>query len=91
MAVDPDSATGEIRFAHSERLIENDGDNMLNQVEAAGLNPDAGCRMGICHACSCRKVSGRVKDTRTGAISDAGEQDIQLCVSVPVDTVTLDL
>jgi hypothetical protein len=47
--------------------------------------------MGICHACTCRKASGRVRDTRTGEISDAGEADIQICISVPVGTVTLDI
>ncbi len=47
--------------------------------------------MGICHACTCVKKAGRVRDTRTGEISDAGEAEIQICVSVPVGSVTLDL
>lgn len=84
-------AEGEVRFLKSERLAPNDGDTLLNQAEAAGLRPESGCRMGICHACTCTKTAGRVRDLRNGAISDAGEEEIQLCVSVPVGTVALDL
>ena len=36
-------------------------------------------------------VSGRVRDTRTGQLGEEGEEDIQICVSVPVGTVTLDV
>ncbi|WP_420428179.1 ferredoxin reductase [Algiphilus sp.] len=86
-----EDAEGEVRFLKSERLAPNDGDTLLNQAEAAGLRPDSGCRMGICHACTCTKTAGRVRDLRNGAISDAGEEEIQLCVSVPVGTVALDL
>lgn len=82
---------GEVRFARSERLAANDGDTLLNQAEAAGLTPESGCRMGICHTCTCTKTAGRVRDLRNGAVSDAGEEEIQICVSVPVGTVVLDL
>lgn len=91
VTLDAASALGEVRFTRSERLTQNNGDTLLNQAEAAGLSPVSGCRMGICHACTCRKTSGRVRDLRSGQISDADESDIQLCVSVPVGTVTLDL
>lgn len=86
-----DDAGGELRLALSERLLENNGDTLLNQAEAAGLKPQVGCRMGICYSCTCRKTSGQVRDLRSGRISDAGEEDIQICVSVPVGTVTVDL
>ena len=86
-----DSAEGEVRFARSERLIANSGESLLEQAEAAGLKPQAGCRMGICYSCTCRKSAGQVRDLRTGQISEAGEADIQICVSVPVGTVVLDI
>lgn len=86
-----ENADGEVRFVKSERLTTNDGDTLLNQAEAAGLNPESGCRMGICHTCTCTKTAGQVRDVRNGAISDAGEEEIQICVSVPVGTVALDL
>lgn len=82
---------GEVRFARSERLMTNSGATLLEQAESLGLRPQAGCRMGICHTCTCRKTSGQVRDLRSGQISEAGEQDIQICVSVPVGTVTLDI
>lgn len=91
VVVDAAGAEGEVRFIRSERLAVNNGGTLLDQAEAAGLKPESGCRMGICHACTCRKTAGKVRDTRTGEISDSGEQDIQICVSVPVGTVTLDL
>lgn len=87
-----DEATGgELRFARSERLAVSDGATLLEQAEAAGLRPNHGCRMGICHACSCRKTAGRVRDIRDGRLSGDGEEDIQLCVSQPVGSVTLEL
>ncbi len=89
--VDPDKVEGEVRFARSERLADNSGDTLLNQAETAGLNPASGCRMGICFACTCRKSSGQVRDIRNGQLSGVGEEDIQLCVSVPVGTVVVDL
>ena len=91
LVVDSTNAEGEVRFARSERLAVNTGGTLLDQAEAAGLKPEAGCRMGICHTCTCRKTAGKVRDTRTGEISAAFEADIQICISVPVGTVTLDI
>ncbi len=91
LVIDSANAEGEVRFARSERLAVNTGGTLLDQAEAAGLKPEAGCRMGICHTCTCRKTAGKVRDIRTGEISDAGEADIQICISVPVGTVVLDI
>ncbi|HEU0196725.1 MAG TPA: ferredoxin reductase [Nevskiaceae bacterium] len=82
---------GEVRYARSERVAENHGGSLLEQAEAAGLRPECGCRMGICHSCTTRKLSGRVRDLRTGEVSGDGEEDIQICVCAPVGTVALDL
>jgi stearoyl-CoA 9-desaturase NADPH oxidoreductase len=81
----------EVRFSRSERWVVGSGASLLDQAEAAGLRPDAGCRRGICHSCTCRKTAGRVRDLRTGALSDSGEEDIQLCITAPEGPVTLDL
>ncbi len=86
-----ENAEGDVRFARSERLAANSGQNLLEQAEAAGLRPEHGCRMGVCYACTCRKTSGRVRDLRTGQLGEDGEQDIQICVSVPEGSVTLDI
>lgn len=41
-----------LRFATSGITAENDGRPILEQAEAAGLQPEFGCRMGICFACT---------------------------------------
>jgi stearoyl-CoA 9-desaturase NADPH oxidoreductase len=84
-------ATGAIRFARSGVEAANGGGTLLAQAEAAGLTPQSGCRMGICHTCSCRKLEGAVRDLRTGAVSAAPDEQIQICVNVPVGDVTLDI
>lgn len=84
-------ATGAIRFARSGAQAVNSGGTLLDQAEAAGLTPQSGCRMGICHTCSCRKLEGAVRDVRTGAVSTAPDEQIQICVTVPVGDVTLDI
>lgn len=92
--VDPDgdaTATGSINFARSGRAAQNSGASLLDQAEAAGLTPQSGCRMGICHTCSCRKVEGAVRDLRTGEVSTAPDELIQICVNAPVGDVTLDI
>ena len=91
VVADDANAEGEVRFARSETFAKNNGATLLDQAEAAGLKPESGCRMGICKACTCIKTAGKVRDTRTGEISDAGEAEIQICVSVPVGTVTLEI
>ncbi len=85
-------AGGTVTFARSshEVLVE-DGRSLLEVAEEAGLNPRYGCRMGICHQCSCRKSSGVVMNRLTGRASSPGEETIQLCISSPRGPVSLDL
>ena len=47
--------------------------------------------MGICNTCSCRKLSGSVRNALTGEISTAEDELIRICVSVPAGDVALDL
>lgn len=91
--VDPDQevVAGTLRFARSGVEARSSAAPLLDQAEAAGLTPQSGCRMGICHTCSCRKLEGAVRDVRTGEISTAPDELIQICVNVPVGDVTLDI
>ena len=57
----------------------------------AGLSPEFGCRMGICHTCSCRKTAGTVKNLSTGEVSSSDDEEIQICVSAPVGDVVVEL
>lgn len=86
-----DHVAGSVQFARSGRVAQSTGASLLDQAEAAGLTPQSGCRMGICHTCSCRKVEGAVRDLRTGEVSTAPDELIQICVTAPVGDVTLDI
>jgi stearoyl-CoA 9-desaturase NADPH oxidoreductase len=88
---DTAEAVGTVSFSASGREAANSGLALLEQAEDAGLTPDHGCRMGICNTCSCRKTAGTVRNVLTGALSSAGEEQIRICVSVPVGDVALDL
>jgi len=85
------AAQGTLRFVRSGRETQIAGGTLLEQVEAAGLTPEFGCRMGICHTCTCRKTAGAVRDMRTGEVSAEEDEDIQLCVSVPAGDVALEI
>jgi stearoyl-CoA 9-desaturase NADPH oxidoreductase len=82
---------GLISFSDSQVEVTDDGRPLLEQAEAAGLSPESGCRMGICHTCTRRKTRGAVKNLITGAVSTSAEEDVQICVSVPVGDVEMAL
>ncbi len=84
-------AEGSVEFATSGLRVKNSGAALLEQAERAGLNPEFGCRMGICHTCCCRKTAGKVRNLTTGEVSSSDEQEIQICVSAPVGDVVVDL
>jgi ferredoxin-NADP reductase len=86
-----ESSGGRIAFTDSGVELTDDGRPLLEQAEAAGLTPESGCRMGICHSCTRRKTSGVVKNLITGAVSSADAEDVQICVSAPVGDVDLAL
>ena len=65
--------------------------SLLELAEEQKLNALSGCRIGVCHQCVCTKTSGRVFNIKTGSISDSGEEEIQLCISKPIDNVALEL
>jgi ferredoxin-NADP reductase len=81
-----------LTFAKSGRAVDaGTRTSLLEQAEDAGLRPLHGCRMGICHSCKCRKLSGVVRNELTGQISSEADEEIQLCVSTPRSDVILDL
>jgi len=61
--------------------VANSGASLLEQAEAAGLRPAFGCRMGICHTCTCRKRAGTHKNLITGEVPSAPDEELQRCVS----------
>lgn len=89
--VPTEASGGRVTFADSAVEVTDDGRSLLEQAEAAGLRPQSGCRMGICHTCTRRKTSGAVKNLITGAVSTSVEEDVQICVTAPVGDVDVAL
>ncbi len=89
LAIATDEAEGSVQFAASGASVANSGRTLLEQAEEAGLSPEFGCRMGICHSCTCTKTAGTVRNVITGAVSNAENEDIQICVSVPTGDVQI--
>ena len=80
-----------VTFSDSAVTTTAAGLTLLEAAEGAGLTPTHGCRQGICRTCTCRKTAGQVRDIRTGELSGEGEEDIAICVTVPVTPVTVEL
>lgn len=88
------TGSANILFSKSKKQISVNEDNtqtLLDLAETENTNPVSGCRMGVCHQCICQKKSGIVFNQKTQQYSDTGHQEIQLCISVPVGDVVLDL
>jgi ferredoxin len=83
------SAIGTVRFG--DTVVPNSGATLLDQAEAAGLHPAYGCRMGICFTCPRIRSSGRTRNVLTGAHDDTPDTEVQLCISVPVGDVAIEL
>ncbi len=91
LTVPAEAAGGRISFTDSGVQATDDGRPLLQQAEDAGLTPESGCRMGICHTCTRRKTRGVVKNLITGAVSTADDEDVQICVTAPVGDVEIAL
>lgn len=78
-----------IRFLQSQHEVQNSAATILESAEADGLELTSGCRQGVCHLCSCEKVSGSVKNLLTGEISNQHNESIQLCISKALSDVEL--
>ena len=89
--VPAEASGGRVSLTDSGIELEDDGRPLLEQAEAAGLTPESGCRMGICHSCTRRKNRGAVRNLITQAVSSAEQEDVQICVTVPVGDVDIAL
>lgn len=89
--VPPGTAEGCTSFTSSGIVADNTGETLLEQAERAGLNPEHGCRMGICHSCTAVRLSGCTRDVRTGELDSEPGRRIQVCVNAPVGDVAVEL
>ena len=67
------------------------GQSLLTALEAEGIKPASGCRMGICNTCSCAKASGSTRHLPTGALEHESSTALKLCISSAVTDLELDL
>ena len=64
---------------------------LLPALEAAGIQPASGCRMGICNTCVCGKTSGITRHTLTGDYASEPSVPLKLCVNSASTDLTLEL
>lgn len=67
------------------------GAALLPALEAEGIQPASGCRMGICNTCVCGKVSGVTRHTLTGEYADEPSTPLKLCVNSASTDLVLEL
>ncbi len=67
------------------------GQTLLTALEAQGVFPPSGCRMGICRTCVCPKLEGSTQDLITGELSHEADSALRLCVSTARTPITLNL
>lgn len=65
--------------------------SLLLALEAAGLRPANGCRMGICNTCACGKSAGTTRDVLTCARNPEPATALRLCVNAAAGDLVLDL
>jgi stearoyl-CoA 9-desaturase NADPH oxidoreductase len=83
---------GEISFLASDTKTEAGGGTpILVAGEEAGLTLKYGCREGICHTCTGKLCSGRVRDLRNGNVYGTEGETIRVCISAPEGPVEVDL
>jgi stearoyl-CoA 9-desaturase NADPH oxidoreductase len=90
-AVSNGSAEGDVTFSRAGSTVANTGATLLEQAEAAGLNPVFGCRMGICFSCTAKKGEGTVRNVLTGETSSLPDEEIRICVSTPEGDCSVEL
>ena len=90
----PDAETGtvQVQLRRSGRTLALPrGTSLLQALEAEGLRPASGCRMGICNTCVCGKASGVTRHILTGEYADEPATQVKLCVNSASTDLILEL
>lgn len=90
ITMDENTKQQPVTFLRSQKEFQAQ-QSLLVSAEQAGLRPAHGCRMGICNACVCTKVSGSTKNMLTGEIQHESNSQIKLCISQAVSPVVINL
>jgi stearoyl-CoA 9-desaturase NADPH oxidoreductase len=83
---------GEVTFIDSDKTVECDGSTpILEAGEEAGLELAYGCRIGICHTCVGTLKSGKLRDLRSGEVTEPTGQDVRICINTAEGDVEIEL
>ena len=87
-----DTGSVQVTLAASGRTLTLPrGQSLLTALEAEGLRPASGCRMGICNTCACGKSSGVTRHLHTGEMAYEPASALKLCISSASTDLVLDL
>lgn len=81
-----------IQLTKSNRRISIPvGQSILTALEAQGIKPASGCRMGICNTCVCTKQAGTTEHVLTKDRDTETGSSVRICVSSARSDLALDL
>ena len=82
----------QVELARSGRILTLPrGVPLLAALEAEGVKPKSGCRMGLCNTCACGKRAGTTRHLLDGLEDAEPATALRLCVAVPRTDLVLDL
>lgn len=91
-AVQDVTGTVRVELVRSGRTLEvAAGSPLLAALEAQGLKPAYGCRMGICNTCACGKQKGTTQNVVNGDVDAEPSSALRLCVNRAASDLILDL
>lgn len=88
------SKSYEIKLTKSGKSISIDeGENLLERLEAAGVLMDSACRAGNCGACRIHKINGRTSTNNEAGLldDDRNNGDILTCTTIVHSNIELAL
>ncbi|MEL1264867.1 ferredoxin reductase [Pseudoxanthomonas putridarboris] len=87
-----DEGEVDVRLLRSGRTLRVPrGQSLLTALEAQGLKPASGCRMGICNTCACGKSAGTARHLPSGLLAHEPSQALKLCIHSAATDLELDL
>ena len=87
-----DTGTVQVRLAKRGVTLQLPrGQSLLTALEAEGIRPESGCRMGICNTCACGKAAGSTRHLPSGELVHEPASALKLCINSAVSDLELDL
>lgn len=91
-AVTDTTDTVQITLQNAGRVLQVPrGQSLLQALEAQGVSPAHGCRMGICNTCACGKARGATRDLHTGLLDEEPTHALRLCINSAQSDLILEL